>query len=200
MGSMDQTRKDGENSVNEPDAEVTPEIEAAIKEFAPSAFEGRWEMLSIPNNPTPTIIDFQPLLIPVPPMIEEALGYTGSSRFVAFFVKPGPVGFSWCDPHESRPSSYGSVWLIFAQHRRVHPFLEHINLGGSDSDAEEGLLLDRVKRQFLVGVASKVAAFLRSVPHERLSAEGDGTDSEPVDVIQVAMSEMVRIWLDEEDS
>ena len=186
--------------MNEPDDEVTPESEAAIKEFVRYAFERRWERLTIPNNPTPTIIDFQPLLIPVPPMIEEALGYTGSSRFVAFFLKPSPVGFSWRDPHESRPSSYGSVWLTFAQHRRVHPFLEHINLGGGDSDAEEWLLLDRVKRQFLVGVASKVAAFLRSVPHEILSAEGDGADSEPVDVIQVAMSDMVRLWLDEEDS
>ncbi len=150
-------------------------------------------------NTTPTIIDFQRLLIPVPPMIEEALGYTGSSRFVAFYWKPSPAGFSWCDSHGLKPSSYGSVWLAFAQHRRVHPFLEHLNLGTGDSDAEEWLLLDRVKRQFLVGVASKVAAFLRSVPHEILSAEGDGVDSEPVDVIQVAMSAMVRSWLDEEE-
>jgi hypothetical protein len=150
-------------------------------------------------NPTPTIIDFQPLLIPVPPMIEEAFGYTGSSRFVAFFLKPRPTGFSWCDPHGSKPSSYGAVWLAFAQHQRIDPFLEHFNLGGDDSDAEQWLLLDRVKRQFLVGIASKVAAFLRSVPHEILSAEGDGTDSEAEDVIQVAMSAMVRSWLDEED-
>jgi hypothetical protein len=161
------------------------------------AFERRKES-PIPN-PTPTIIDFQPLLIPVPPMIEEAFGYTGSSRFVAFFLKPRPIDFSWCDPHESRPSSYGAVWLAFAQHQRIHPFLEHFNLGGGDSDAEQWLLLDRVKRQFLVGVASNVAAFLRSVPHEILSAEGDGTDSEAEDVIQVAMSAMVRSWLDEED-
>ena len=133
-------------------------------------------------------------------MIEEAFGYTGSSRFVAFFLKPSPAGFSWCDPHESRASSYGAVWLTFAQHRRVHPFLEHFNLGDGDSDAEQWLLLDRVKRQFLVGVASKVAAFLRSVPHEILSAEGEGTDAEHLTVMQVAMSAMVRSWLDEEDS
>jgi hypothetical protein len=180
--------------VNEPEDEVTPEIEAAIY-----AFERQRESLAIPN-PTPKITDFQPVLIPVPPMIEEAFGYTGSSRFVAFFLKPSPAGFSWCDPHESRPSSYGAVWLTFAQHRRVQPFLEHFDLSAGGSDAGQWLLLDRVKRQFLVGMASKVAAFLRSVPHEILSAEGDGTDSEPVDVIQVAMSAMVRSWLDEEDS
>jgi hypothetical protein len=149
---------------------------------------------------TPTIIDFQPLLIPVPPMIEEALGYTGSSRFVAFYWKPIPVGFCCCDSQDSRSSSFGAVWLTFAQHRRVHPFLEYLNLGDRDSDAEQWLLLDRVKRQFLVGVATKVAAFLRSVPHEILSAEGDGADSEPVDVMRVAMSAMVQGWLDEEDS
>ena len=186
--------------MNEPDDEVTPEIEAAMKEFVRYAFERRWERFTMPNNPTPTIIDFQPLLIPVPPMIEEAFGYTGSSRFVAFFLKPSPVGFSWRDPHESRPSSYGAVWLTFAQHRRVHPFLEHLNLGAGDSDAEQWLLLDRVKRQFLVGASSRVAAFLRSVPYETLSSEGDGADSDPADVIQVAMSAMVESWLDDEDS
>jgi hypothetical protein len=188
--------KTNKDSVNEPGDEVTPEIEAAINEFI------RWrrrESLAMPSR-TPTIIDFQPILIPVPPMIEEAFGYTGSSRFVAFFFKTSPAGFSWCDPHESRSSSYGAVWLTFAQHRRVHPFLEHFNLGDGGSDAGQWLLLDRVKRQFLVGVASKVAAFLRSVPYEILSAEIDGTDSEPVDVMQVAMSAMVRSWLDEEDS
>lgn len=151
-------------------------------------------------NRTPTIIDFQPLLVPVPPMIEEALGYTGSSRFVAFYWKPSPAVLCWCDSQESRPSLFGAVWLTFAKHRRVHPFLEYLNLGAGNSDADQWLLLDRVKRQFLVGVATKVAAFLRSVPHEILSAEGDGADSETVDVIQVAMSAMVQGWLDEEDS
>jgi len=185
--------------VNEPDDEVTPEIDAAIKEFVRYAFQRRRKRLTVPNR-TPTIMDFQPLLIPVPPMIEEALGYTGSSRFVAFYWKPSLAGFCWCDSQESRPSSFGAVWLTFAQHRRVHPFLEHFNLGAGDSDAEQWLLLDRVKRQFLVGVPTEIAAFLSSVPHETLSAEGDGADSEPVDVMQVAMSALVQGWLDEEDS
>jgi hypothetical protein len=184
--------------MNEPDDEVTPETQAAIKKFVRYGLERRRESPSLPN-PLPTIIDFQPLLIPVPPMIEEAFGYTGSSRFVAFYWKPSPVGFSWRDPHESRSSSYGTVWLAFARHRRVHPFLEHFNLGVGESDAREWLLLDRVKRQFLVGLTSKVAAFLRSVPHETLSAEGDGADSEHLSVMQMAMTALVRSWLDEED-
>lgn len=154
---------------------------------------------AMPNTP-PTIIDFQRLLIPVPPMIEEALGYTGSSRFVAFYWKPDPSGFWWCDSHGSKQSAFGSVWNVFVQHRRVQPFIEQFNLNGSHSDAEQWLLLDRVRRQFLVGAASKVTAFLRSVPHETLSSEGDGADSDPVDVIQMAMSAMVQDWLDEEDS
>ena len=133
-------------------------------------------------------------------MIEEAFGYTGFSRFVAFYWRPGPLGFSWCDSHGSKLSSFERVWLVFTQHRRIHPFIDQFNLNGRGSDAEQWLLLDRVKRQFLVGVASEVSAFLRSVPHEILSAEGDGADSEPVDVIEVAMSAMVRSWLDEEES
>ena len=185
--------------MNEPDDEVTPEIEAAIKELVRYAFESRRERRTVPNR-TPAIMDLQTLLIPVPPMIEEALGYTGSSRFVAFYWKPSPASFCWRDPHEARPSSYGAVWLTFAQHRRIHPFLEHFNLGAGGSDAEQWLLLDRVKRQFLVGAASRVAAFLRSVPHETLSSESDGADSDPVGIIQVAMSSLVRGWLDEGDA
>ena len=157
------------------------------------------ECHTMPKQP-PTIIDFQPLLMPVPPMIEEAFGYTGSSRFVAFYWKPSPAGFCWSDSHESRHSSYGTVWFEFAQHRRVQPFIQQLNLGGSDLEAEQWLLLDRVKRLFLAGVASKVAAFLRSVPQETLSAEGDGSDFEHLTVLHVAMSAMVRAWLDEEDS
>jgi hypothetical protein len=151
-------------------------------------------------NRTPTIIDFQRLLIPVPPMIEEALGYTGSSRFVAFYSQSNPSGFGWCDSHASERSVFGSVWRVFIQHRRVHPFVEQFNLDGPDSDAQQWLLLDRVKRQFLVGEPSQVAAFLRSVPHEILSAEGDAADSEAVGVIQVAMSALLQRWLDEEES
>ena len=149
-------------------------------------------------NTTPTIIDFQRLLIPVPPMIEEALGYTGSSRFVAFYWKPNPSDFWWCDSHGSKRSAFGDVWRVFVQHRRVHPFIEQFNLDGSGSDAERWLLLDRVKRQFLVGEASQVAAFLRSIPHEILSAEGDGTDSEYSSIVQVAMCAMVGDWLDQD--
>lgn len=149
-------------------------------------------------NTTPTIIDFQHLLIPVPPMIEEAFGYTGFSRFVAFYWKPSPLGFWWCDSHGSKGSSFGSVWLVFTQHRRVHPFIEQFKLNGRGSDAEQWLLLDRVKRQFLVGEASPVAAFLRSIPHEILSAEGDGTDSEYSSIMQAAMCAMVGDWLDQD--
>jgi len=145
-----------------------------------------------------TIIDFQRLLIPVPPMIEEALGYTGSSRFVAFYWKSNPSDLCWCDSHGSKRSAFGNVWQFFIQHRRVHPFIEQFNLNGSDSDAEQWLLLDRVKRQFLVGKASQVAAFLRSIPHEILSAEGDGTDSEYSSIMQVAMCSMVGDWLDQD--
>ena len=51
-----------------------------------------------------------------------------------------------------------------------------------------------------ISVDYSSAAFLRSVPYETLSSEGDGADSDPADVIQVAMSAMVESWLDDEDS
>ena len=131
-------------------------------------------------------------------MIEEALGYTGSSRFVAFYSQSSLSGFKWCDSHGSKQSAFKDVWHVFIEHRRVHPFIEEFNLNSSDSDGEQWLLLDRVKREFLVGEASQVVAFLRSVPHEILSAEGDGTGSEYSSIVQVAMCAMVGDWLDQD--
>src|SRR5258705_3680678 len=99
------------------------------------------------------------LLLPVPPMIEEAFGYTGSSRFVAFYWRPSPFGFSCQDPALSKTSPHRTVWLTFAQHPRVHPFLDSFNLGSEDRAAKHWLVLDRVERQFFIGLVGNVKAF-----------------------------------------
>lgn len=103
-------------------------------------------------------------------MIEEAFGCTGSSRVVAFFGKTVPLGFIWQDPIKTLPSPNWAVWLAFAQDRRVHPFLDSFNLGIDDRVAKHWLLLDRVERQFSIGLAGHVKAFLYSVPNEILSS------------------------------
>jgi len=184
--------------MNEPDDEVKPEIESANTELIQNGFERIATDAPLASRRGVLITDLRPLLIPVPPMIEEALGYTGSSRFVAFFWKPNPLRFSWCDSRESRTSPYGNVWRAFAQHRRVHPFLAQLSLGSAELDADYWLLLDRVRRLFLCGRAHTVAAFLRSVPNEILSAESDGSDAAHLSIIQAAMVDLVASWLDED--
>jgi len=133
-------------------------------------------------------------------MIEEAFGYTGSSRFVAFFWKPVPFGFSWQDPVQSMTSPHSAVWVAFAQHRRVYPFLDSFNLGSEERAAKHWLVLDRVERQFSIGLVKQVIAFLDSVPHEILSSDCEEFDTGDSTVIQAALCALVGDWLDDEDS
>ena len=139
------------------------------------------------------------LLLPVPPMIEEAFGYTGYSRFVAFYWKPVPLGFTWQDPVQTQTSLHRAVWLAFAQHRRVHPFLESYDLGSEERAAKHWLVLDRVERQFSIGLVKHVMTFLGSVPHETLSSDCEDFDIGDSTVIQAALCALVGEWLDEED-
>jgi hypothetical protein len=142
------------------------------------------------------------LLLPVPPIIEEAFGYSGSLRFVAFYWKSFPFGFFWSDAQSTVTSPHGAVWYSFAQHPRVHPFLEQFNFGSERADAEHWLLLDRIKREFHAGDVSDVADFLKSVTHETLSSECEDFDSQNLSsedsrVIQAALCAMVGDWLDD---
>ena len=184
--------------MNEPDDEVKPKIQPASAELIQNGFERIATDAPEASSSGVRTTDLRPLLIPVPPMIEEALGYTGSSRFVAFFWKPNPLRFCWFDSRESRTSSYGNVWNAFAQHRRVYPFLAQLSLGSAELDAHYWLLLDRLRRLFLCGRAHTVATFLRSVPNEILSAESDGSDAAHLSIIQAAMVDLVAGWLDED--
>ena len=48
---------------------------------------------------------FQPLLLPVPPMLEAALGYPGTARYVAFYWLPGGDELMWDDGWSSADGS-----------------------------------------------------------------------------------------------
>ena len=132
-------------------------------------------------------------------MIEEAFGYTGSSRFVAFYGKPIPLGFFWQDSIQSKTSPHWAVWLAFVQHRRVHPFLDSFNIGIEDRVAKHWLVLDRVERQFSIGLVGHVKAFLGSVPNDTLSSDCEEFDIGDSAVIQAALCALVGDWLDEEE-
>jgi hypothetical protein len=90
------------------------------------------------------------------------------------------------------------VWQAFAQHRRVHPFLDSYDLGSEDRAAKHWLVLDRVERQFSIGSVRHVKAFLDSVPNETLSSDCEEFDIGDSTVIQAALCALVGDWLDDE--
>ena len=62
-----------------------------------------------------TIKGVKSLSIPVPPMLEEALGYRGDSRFVEFGYSPKTRCFGYCDGGDHIPS-HQDVWIQFLRH------------------------------------------------------------------------------------
>jgi len=111
------------------------------------------------------------LSIPVPPMLEEALGYHGTLRFVEFGYSARTHQFGYCDGGDDIPSR-PDLWLQFLRHpaiashlpERRYPTLYGVfrhnqrravaQLSGIGSEKEgryathpHRLLLDREKRQ-----------------------------------------------------
>ncbi|HEV2221725.1 MAG TPA: hypothetical protein VGR84_01850 [Candidatus Acidoferrales bacterium] len=62
-----------------------------------------------------TIKGVKPLSIPVPPMLEEALGYRGDLRFVEFGYSPKTRRFGYCDGADHIPSDQ-DLWTRFLRH------------------------------------------------------------------------------------
>lgn len=62
-----------------------------------------------------TIEGVKPLSIPVPPMLEEGLGYRGDLRFVAFGYSPKTRRFGHCDGGDHIPSDQ-DLWTRFLRH------------------------------------------------------------------------------------
>jgi len=62
-----------------------------------------------------TIKGVKSLSIPVPPMLEEALGYRGDSRFVEFGYSPKTRRFGYCDGGDHIPSDQ-ALWIRFLRH------------------------------------------------------------------------------------
>ena len=101
-----------------------------------------------------------PLSLPVPPMLEEALGYTGTARWVAFHWEPVGDELRY---HDGTVSADGSwyAWLTFVQHRRIAPALAPYHFGDSEEDARHWLVLDRETRTLFVGTVADVQRVLR---------------------------------------
>jgi hypothetical protein len=100
--------------------------------------------------------------IPAPPELEEALGYEGEARLVAF--RWSPVGDE-ADFDDGRNSGTGNWdgFLALVDHPAVRPHLGDFRhrLGSSDEEATHWLLLDREDRTLQVLVARDAGRLLR---------------------------------------
>jgi hypothetical protein len=110
------------------------------------------------------MVGAKPLTFSAPPTMEEAFGYRGSLRFVAFGYSPRTRKFAHCDGGDDIPG-YSDAWLGFLNHPfiaprvpqnryptlygvfkgKAHPSLQKPIRGGDQESSEpiHCLLLDR---------------------------------------------------------
>jgi hypothetical protein len=99
------------------------------------------------------------LEVPVPPRLAELIGYRGKARWVAFYwTACGDESFY----NDGQVSGTGHSWpyLEFLRHPAVAPSLTPFNLGSSDFEATECLILDRDERVLHVAAVRSARGFL----------------------------------------
>jgi hypothetical protein len=101
-----------------------------------------------------------PLPISVPPQLEQVVGYPGDARWfsLCWTCCGDTVLYS-----DGRSSGTGHGWgyLGFVRHSSVAPLLHDLELGSSEQDASDLLLLDRAERRAYSADAAETRAFLR---------------------------------------
>lgn len=100
----------------------------------------------------------QQVQLPVPPMLEAALGYAGEARYVAFYWGAGDEVY-W-DTGWSSADGEWQGWLAFVRHPRVAPALVPYHFGDSDTPATHWLVLDRETRTCAIGTPQQAHAWL----------------------------------------
>jgi Tfp pilus assembly protein PilF len=120
---------------NELDEPTIYELENLLKDLTTPE---KWAIVEVP--------------MAVPPMIEQAFGYKGTRRYVAFYISLRTFKFGF-DDGEFRASDIG-VWRTFTSHPLVASTLDY--------PTREGCwpMLDRSARRLYVGVPTKVRLFL----------------------------------------
>jgi hypothetical protein len=103
----------------------------------------------------------QTLTLPVPPMLEAALGYPGTARYVALYWIPAGDELMWDEGWRSTVGAWQG-WRVFTRHPKVAPALVPYDFGDSETPATHWFLLDRETRTCAVGTARAVQRALRT--------------------------------------
>jgi hypothetical protein len=96
----------------------------------------------------------------VPPMLEQALGYPGQARLVAFYWSPIGDEAMYDDGRCSGDGNW-HAYLAFVEHPTVEPHLHPFDLGSSEDEARHWLVLDREARTLSALPVEAAAALLQ---------------------------------------
>jgi hypothetical protein len=121
------------------------------------------------------------LAVPVPPMLEQALGYTGEARFVSFYWTPGGDEADYDDGQQAGTGNW-QAYLAYVQHPLIHPLLAAYDLGSSDGVWRHSLILDRTERTLYVATRVDAQRFLAQ----------QWPEAEPVTLTQEEWTAMVK--------
>lgn len=112
----------------------------------------------------PADYNLQPLPIPVPRALLEALGYRGDKRFFAVNWSPAgenhPVSLGYYDGRHGSNCSEES-YLFYTSHPSVAPYLAGYELGTDPDTASHALVFDRMEREAWIGAVEDVHRFIR---------------------------------------
>lgn len=84
--------------------------------------------------------------LPVPPQLEAAVGYTGDARWLSLcWTACGDTVLY--DDGRAYGTGHGWGYLGFARSPAVAPYLRGLDLGSSERDGTQRLVIDRVERR-----------------------------------------------------
>jgi hypothetical protein len=91
------------------------------------------------------------IVLPVPPCLEQALGYDGEARWVSFYWVPVLSGHGTVvDDGDMVSDGHWEGFFAFIDHPHVAPHLAPYHLGSNEAQASHHLLLDRHTRTLYV--------------------------------------------------
>lgn len=106
------------------------------------------------NETTATLLP-----VAVPPMLEQAIGYQGDARLVAFFFDAGDEAY-YSDGHVTACGEW-DAYELFVNHPMIAPHLRGYDLGSSEAPPAHYLLLDCESRTLSVAPVALAQRLLR---------------------------------------
>ena len=134
--------------------------------------------------------------IPVPPMIERAMGYSGDARYVAFWCRPCDTGqLCWSDGKDTLCSGNVEPWFQYRRHPRIAPFLHSYDFGEDVTAARHRLVLDRQTRTIYIGTDEDVERAFMGRPE---AGEGAPLSPRCIEIDDQTLEEITREWVEQQ--